>query len=110
MVRTQLANIWNNNERRHHPRAGQPWLRVETQGFAYMALDWSVGGIAIEHFHNAGPVGTFVAGEAGWADADTLTPFVADITRRDPNGVTVLRWLDVGEELLTQLGHVAQHR
>jgi len=100
----------DNNEQRRHPRASQPWLRIETQGFAYIALNWSAGGLAIEHFHDAGPVGTFIIGEAGWADADKLSPFTADISRQDPSGITILRWLDISKELLSELDHIARHR
>lgn len=113
MFGKSLTHGWrgkNYSERRRHPRATQPWLRIETQGFAYIALDWSTGGVAIEHFHNAGPIGAFVTGETGWADAEKLSPFTADISRQDQNGATVLRWLDLPKDLLVELDHVARHR
>ncbi|PCJ69663.1 MAG: hypothetical protein COA62_09100 [Rhodobiaceae bacterium] len=97
-------------ERRLHGRVGQPWLRIETQGFAYIALDWSAGGVAIDHFHDAGPVGTLVTGQAGWATADSLFPFTGDVVRQTPEGMTVLRWLDMPADFLTQLDQVARQR
>lgn len=97
-------------ERRRHPRASNPWLRIETQGFAYIARDWSSGGVSIDYFHSTDAIGTFITGEAGWADAEKLAPFTADITRRDADGATILRWLDIPEQLLAELDHVAKRR
>jgi len=97
-------------ERRLHTRVGQPWLRIETQGFAYIALDWSAGGVAIDHFHDAGPVGTFISGQVGWATADSLFPFTGDLVRRISPGTTVLRWLDIPADFLAQLDQIARQR
>ncbi|MEQ9145719.1 MAG: hypothetical protein RLO08_15335 [Parvibaculaceae bacterium] len=101
---------WTLGERRLHGRAAQPWLRVETEGFAYLASDWSCGGVAIERFHEAGPVGTLISGETGWMHDEELTPFVADIVRQDANGTVALRWLDLAAPLLASLDHIARHR
>ncbi|MEQ9520730.1 MAG: hypothetical protein RLN89_14970 [Parvibaculum sp.] len=97
-------------ERRNHRRDGEPWLRIETEGFAYVARDWSAGGTAIPRFHDAGPVGTLLSGEAGWTSDDKLSPFVATIVRRDEDGTVALRWLDAKREFLTLLDHTARHR
>ena len=97
-------------ERRCHMRASQPWLRVETDGFAYIVRDWSAGGTAIDHFHYTGHIGGLVSGKVGWSQAEALTPFRADIVRRNPDGATVLRWLDIDPTLLAELDHIARHR
>lgn len=97
-------------ERRHHRRESDPWLRVETEGFAYLARDWSAGGVSIPRFHDAGPVGTLLSGEAGWTCADTLAPFMATIVRRDPDGTVALRWLDAERDFLTELDVSARRR
>tara|TARA_R110002073_G_scaffold311178_2_gene482168 strand:- start:4040 stop:4381 length:342 start_codon:yes stop_codon:yes gene_type:complete len=97
-------------ERRLHIRASQPWLRVETEGFAYIVRDWSVGGAAIDHFHTPGMVGTLVTGLIGWSNAETLSPFQADIVRQDDEGRTALRWLNMEVELQRELDQIARHR
>ena len=97
-------------ERRHHRRDSDPWLRIETEGFAYIARDWSTGGTAIPHFHDSGPVGTLLSGEAGWASDDTLSPFIATIVRRDQDGNVALRWLDADPDFLMVLDHAARRR
>lgn len=85
-------------------------MRIETQGFAYIAQDWSSGGAAINHFHDAGPVGTLVSGQLGWAATDSLFAFTGDIVRKTPEGVTVLRWLDIQSDILAQMDQVARQR
>ncbi len=103
-----ISPRWNwlhtqQEERRVLPRASEPWMRIETQGFSYIALDWSAGGVAIDRFHDAGTPGTLVSGQAGWASADSLFTFTGDIVRKTSHGVTVLRWLDLPADFLTQL-------
>jgi hypothetical protein len=97
-------------ERRLRMRASQPWLRVETEGFAYIVRDWSAGGTAISHFHSTSPIGALVSGTVGWSDTEALTPFRADIVRRDSDGCIVLRWLDIDATLLAEMNHLARHR
>lgn len=98
------------DERRIHLRASQPWLRVETEGFAYIVHNWSVGGAAINHFHSNGLMGSLVTGLVGWSGAENLTPFQADIVRQEKDGRTALRWLHMDPELQRELDHVARHR
>ena len=108
---TRLSSLTAQDaERRHHRREGEPWLRVETEGFAYLARDWSAGGVSIPRFHDAGPVGTLLSGEAGWTSEDTLAPFMATIVRRDPDGTVALRWLDAQRDFLTRLDEAARRR
>lgn len=97
-------------ERRLHIRANQPWLRVETEGFAYIVHNWSVGGTAIDHFHSSGTVGSLISGLVGWFGAETLSPFHADIVRQDEDGRTALRWLDMDATLQHELDQIARHR
>jgi len=97
-------------ERRLHIRANQPWLRVETEGFAYIVHDWSVGGAAIDHFHSSGSVGSLVTGLVGWSGAETLSPFQADIMRQEEKGRTALRWLHMDAALQRELDQIARHR
>ncbi|MCE7999277.1 MAG: hypothetical protein HEP70_10490 [Rhodobiaceae bacterium] len=97
-------------ERRLHIRASQPWLRVETEGFAYIVHDWSVGGAAINHFHSNGSVGSLVTGNVGLSGTETLSPFQADIVRQDAHGRTALRWLNMDAALQHELDQIARHR
>ncbi len=97
-------------ERRIHLRASQPWLRVETEGFAYIVHNWSVGGAAINHFHSNGPMGSLVTGLVGWSGSEHLTSFQADIVRQEKDGRTALRWLHMDADLQRELDHVARHR
>lgn len=97
-------------ERRLHIRASQPWLRVETEGFAYIVRDWSVGGAAIDHFHSSGTVGSLITGLVGWSGSETLSPFQADIVRQDGAGRTALRWLHMDAALQRELDDIARHR
>lgn len=97
-------------ERRRHLRTNQPWLTVETEGFAYVAHDWSVGGAALEGFHNTGTIGTLITGFVGWSGTDELSPFQADIVRQDGDGRTALRWLNMDADLQRALDQTARHR
>ncbi len=97
-------------ERRLHIRANRPWLRVETEGFAYIVDNWSIGGTSINHFHNVGPVGALVTGLVGWSGSEALSPFQADIVRQTEAGRTALRWLDMDAELQREMDHIARHR
>ena len=96
------------DENRRHKRRTAPWLRIEAEGHAYIAENWSAGGAALPHFHGNHAVGTLVSGAVSWSALDQPTPFIATIIRSDIEGAVALQWLELEPDMLGELDATAR--
>lgn len=104
----RMTPIRRLNENRHHKRRTAPWLRIETEGHAYIAENWSAGGAALTHFHGAPIVGDLVSGAVSWSALDQPSPFVGAIVRSESTGSVAIQWLELTPDMLGELDATAR--